>query len=342
VEYIHRTARDYLWKPEIWSHIVLDSNESSQFDPHLALLGGIVMELKTIPALKIPTDDSTGFMQGPLVLASSAMEEAIFVDSHHLRALTSLVNEIDNVMSVIWKSSWDDKTRKNDDSNEDHFSDYIYGAYYGPTEPRQASRSSIITLAIRFSLVEYVQGKLGRDSNLTQKKLGRPLLAYLAPVSSQNHLNTFKANLAPLPMATLLLAAGSDPNEAFEGNTMWQTLLSELKKDLDRHHMTTFEVVPNHREEFQEFKLMWLSIVELFVQHGADPKAPCAFRHRISKGNYEDRTWKAPATIKEIFHLDSADTGVYSDDYPVCPSILSDLTFVYFSLMAFLIKIDPS
>lgn len=222
IEYIHRTAREFLENPEIWSKIVKDSNgRSTKFDPHLRLLSGAVMRLKIAPKLSSMSVIASCEL-GIIYLARVIMRYALLVKKSSISDMVRLVDDAEMTMDMHWQSWARNQyiAGSMGDFVTGHFSDHI-GREYQDQKIIMGPQSSMFTLAIRSGLIEYVQAKIEEDDTVL-KKSGRPLLDYIArPPNEQMGIEAFKADRAPLKIATLLFATGSAPNEAFDGRTPW-------------------------------------------------------------------------------------------------------------------------
>ncbi|CZR65040.1 uncharacterized protein PAC_14940 [Phialocephala subalpina] len=298
VEYIHRTARDFLENPDIWSRIVKDSNGGSvQFDPYLRLLSGAVMRLKTAPKLSSTSVIESSEL-GVMYLARVIMRYALLVNKNNfISDMVRLVDEAEKTMDIHWQS-W---VRNQYIANHmygfvvDHFSDHI-GHEDQDQKITMDPQSSMFTLAIRSGLVEYVRAKIEEEDTVL-KKFGRPLLDYIArPPNEQMEIETFMAGHAPLKMVKLLFATGSAPNEIFDGRTPWQTFLLHLNIDLFKQ---------SRKERDQDtgaFQDMWATILELFVENGADLNTVCIISGFGLGGGYEVET-DVREIIKSAFQL---------------------------------------
>jgi hypothetical protein len=298
VEYIHRTARDYLEQPHVWAKILVDSREGSKdFDPYLNLLVGIILALKKAPVLH-DRQEVINSSLSVIRLVEEAMGYAIFVQQDSRSEMVALIDEVESVMATHWNSWLRGIMRPENVSKgvPDHFSDLVYSGWSEDTDNPLSEHypGSILTLAVRFGLVEYVGIKFNQGS-ASAKRDGIPLLDYAARPLSQ-HI-TFGADVAPLRMITMLFLEGADPNESFGGRTPWETLLRTVR--LIQSNRSGFD-----QHEFVAFQEMWLKIVELFVRRGAAQSAVCTITgHYVTDKIHENRTYGAASLIKEGFNI---------------------------------------
>lgn len=298
VEYIHRTARDYLGQPNVWAKILVDSREgSTDFDPYLNLLAGTILALKKAPVLHDRQEVIKSSLS-VIPLVEEAMGYSIFVQQSSRSEMVALIDEVESVMGNHW-SSWLQRVMRPEHVSTgvlDHFSDLVYEGWSKDTDNPLSEHypGSLLTLAVRFCLVEYVGIKLNQGTASAERS-GIPLLDYAArPLSLYV---TFAADLAPLRMITLLFLAGANPNESFHGRTPWETLLRTVR--LIQSNRSGFG-----QKEFVAFQEMWLKIVEIFVKRGASPSAVCTITgHYITDKVHENRTYGAASLIKEGFDI---------------------------------------
>jgi len=301
IDYIHRTARDFLHREEIWSTIV---QYSESLDPFLSMLGGIVMSIKMSVTTPHSHDGSVGTLS-PTYLAKIGLGTALQADGRSVSDMVRLIDELGRITQNNWQPIT--KRRHITALAEDfgirktsHFSEYYIASALEENKKKKTFpnwHSSILTLAIQSGLVDYAKAKLNHNPSLNSKRTGRPLLDYLArPV---NEWSAYKADFAPLRMAELLFIRGCKPNEDFDGTTPWQTLVLHLHANLMHHRVTTFE---GDGGDFEVFKDMWISIVELFVLNGADPEARCTQCRGIGEVQ-DDLTLSAVQMLQKTFDL---------------------------------------
>ena len=107
-------------------------------------------------------------------------------------------------------------------------------------------------------------------------------------------IEAFKADRAPLKMATLLFVTGSAPNEVFDGRTPWQTFLLHLNIDLFKQSRKEID------QDMRAFQDMWAAVLELFVKNGADLKTVCIISDFGSDLGYEIEI-DAKTIIESVF-----------------------------------------
>jgi hypothetical protein len=262
VEYIHRTARDYLAKPEIWENIARDShNDEPPFKPFAKLLEASVMQLKVVPPLDLGSTSSKyarNYYRRFLSMIRNAMKIAEYLqrEGNYAPGLVDLLDNLDHSAILHW-DKWLREAHKSEIPSNlrsfvtSHYSDYL-GASQAAILPDP--QSSMLTLAIRSGIYLYVQSKLENDINVLKKKPGRPLLSYIGePLSLKKLPLNYKS------IAGLLLENGASPNQVFDGQTPWQVFLDYLHgygRNLPDQHLA-----------------IALDVAQIFIEHQASPSA---------------------------------------------------------------------
>jgi len=272
VVYIHRTARDFLEQPRIWSKVETWSGKSI-CDPWVLLLAGRVLRLKFITSNMEDKFGDVQLVQGSIDPRPwPVIRDALSFASHRLDEMLtfriSLLDEMDRTMLIHW-ATWVKKER-----TVDSWPDKIFESPLMTYD----HQSSMLSLAVQAGLIDYVRDKTEHDLDLIKKKPGRPLLDYTLSCESV-------CELASEEMVAYLLTHGASPNQRFNpGNrTPWENALLLFSERLVSLRSTRFEIRPN---QFEGFLLKWVRIYTLLVQHGADPNAYCQIPKGYSTRNY--------------------------------------------------------
>jgi len=195
LSYLHRTVRDFLELPQVWSRILGPTRESD-FNPHVSLLKSRVVFLKFVA---LPTTKGLiGFVEETLCHAYQAELET-------RQAEVSLLDEFDRVMQ-----------RSNGSS---HF----WGASRKVTG--QKRQHNFLALAIRCGLYHYVAHKIDSQPDLVLKE-GCPLLIYAV----QRNIGLAGAYRLSSQIVELLLHNGSCPNQIYDGHSAWDLIQERLEK----------------------------------------------------------------------------------------------------------------
>jgi hypothetical protein len=206
VEFIHRTARDYLEKKDVWDGLLTHTNGSSGigFDAYLALLIACVLNFKRDLA-QDPRD-----IKDVYDYFFDASSYGKFVCPYNLHALILLLDEFDRAAMVAYRSEKPTKREFEFDPST-HWSALVYPVHWKTTFLSMASYETVNT---------YVETKLSPNTRLLEQGTGLPLLGF---IFLSFKLNVFLIGTSEtLDLLEILLAQGVDPNERYEGVAMWQ------------------------------------------------------------------------------------------------------------------------
>jgi hypothetical protein len=185
VQYLHRTVRDYLEKPDVWQ-ILLARTSRTEFNPNLALLKSCILRLKLVSIVE------------PLLVGSVAMLYAHRADAQTKKGNVALLNELDRTVTYC--------------SNMSGMTEY-WGSHKW--------QKSILSFAVQYGLHEYVYEILSKNEDIILSS-GKPLLFYAVdPIPSKQR---YPLQLSQR-MVAILLAHGADPNSKFNGGSPWDIAL---------------------------------------------------------------------------------------------------------------------
>jgi hypothetical protein len=253
ISYLHRTARDFLEKPKNWSRITRPTLKSG-FDPSVAILMASLVKLKTQPTTNVYETGVT-FLKMIKYLNMTPSDPLIEV-----------MEEYDRVLNVRWEEhggtphwSRGDPEWKwpRPDWGDDFGSIAIQLGLTWIITTRETHHASPIHRAR--------QAKLPLPFFNMVKRPGLPLIAYTIQFHNWALWECDNSLAHPtLDVKTLnqLLDQGFDPNECFQGYTVWE--------------YTLYQVHTHKDLLFQESKLdCWLNVFKVMLIHGADPYACC-------------------------------------------------------------------
>lgn len=236
VVYLHRTVRDYLSRPTIWSRL-LSLSADSNFNPHEKMLQAFVIQLESWLS---GTPDSRD--PGSSGIWNVALSHGYYADlsignpKTQIRLLTRLKNHIDRYQDGV----------------------------YGVPEP-------FLHRAIQFGCSTFVDSELSRQQS--GRKLydgsGRSLLEYaLAPQHVVASGLWFSYRPVAIRTVEVLLRRGAKMNKDSEGlgTTPWTSFLRSLWENRSSQKAKNLS---GERERM----LLWLSLFELLVSKGADKRA---------------------------------------------------------------------
>jgi len=245
VAYLHRTARDFLEKPEVWYQIM--SHSPADFVLYKAILGSLIYELKSLPR------DARG------AIAVSDCIHRTFQYSAYLEARgvpsTKWSIELEEVIRVaieqcqkVWiESVRPDKT---------------------VMEIRKRGERGFYAAAAEYPLHSIVQQKLLNGMQILPEQEHRSLLdCAIADYAAYASLCDFSFGTShPLPdirFIRRLLESGEDPNQLYRGRTPWGCVLQEACK------VSADDSIDTRLKS--DLLSVWAEIVELFITHKANP-----------------------------------------------------------------------
>ena len=246
VQYLHLTVREYLERPDVWTHL-LELTRSSGFDANVSLLRSILLTIK-----------SQDFVI-PVLGAEAMFLLALQAEGSTGKAQTALLDAIDTTASLVAL------TRK-DDYGGPGLSVLYYNAYHiGETVCEDCGLhdlcpDSLLTLAVRNGLTLFVRDYIRRCDGLKRSYRGRSLLQYALPHNRDYmspHID-FDSKAQP-SMVAMLFEEGLSPNSESCGSTPWRSLLKFL----------------TCTRKLGRLPSSWVDICILYILFGADVKAGC-------------------------------------------------------------------
>ncbi|KAH6955688.1 hypothetical protein BKA56DRAFT_563572 [Ilyonectria sp. MPI-CAGE-AT-0026] len=278
IEYLHRTARDFVEQQQQWSQVILPT-ENTDFDPHVARLLGYVAGAKMT---RFEDVSSGGFK----LLAD--------ISRLHLSAsaeTVALMDELDRILSFRWK---------------ERFKEMHWSCFNAKNEERARPiwGDDIISAAAQCDIFWFVEAKEGLATkarkerrklhemghpNASPVKSRLPFLAYAVSLP-QWAATTYPA--APnLNQVRKLLAQGCSPNETYHGFSVWGYTLHRV------HTLAFIGFAARGQLE------MWLEVFKEMLNAGADPHAFCVFDPMIftqAVGYSDDPKQLPTAVIKHV------------------------------------------
>jgi hypothetical protein len=269
VQWLHRSVRDYLEKPEVWD-AMLWHTAKTQFNPYSSLLGAYILELKIMTAPR------------PLLWTkmTSVLTFACHADFVTNRSNASLLEELEHTIAHHESQSTNISLANCTTNN-------------GPT----ILNKSFLSVAVQFCLCTYVEEQLRRKPKLIIDTPGRPLLDFAASLTPRHPLSA--------KMAALLLRHGANPNQKVDDCTVWQNALrwqvhrAQAKEEFSiRNVRSALEGVV--ASEMAEMK----AIFGLMIEHGADANVSviCRYGESITPLFVAGKCF-APDEAKEIREL---------------------------------------
>jgi hypothetical protein len=301
VQYLHRTVRNFLEKPDMWQQL-LSHTEKSGFDPHSRLLRSCIYQLNAAALLR-----RRGLVERLSTSLSVALAHAYYAYAHTGKSNGFLLDQLDRLLkrnvvpydlldgmkaeapvsmarTVSNKAPqklFSSSNRTNLDPSgieeeqitplpnvqDDEYASPIQKAIHAQvTGINPDSSNVIIHLAVQYGLVAYVTEKIAEDPNLLKfNKKARPLLDYANAPKQTSHFR-FSAQLV-----TVLLQHGANPNKRFKGRSPWENALLWHYRSLKRAREQGIEIAKDRVMER-------LKIIRVLLEHGAKPNACCYYQ----------------------------------------------------------------
>jgi hypothetical protein len=207
VEFIHRTASDYLKKKDVWDGVLSHTNgegSATGFDAHLALLIACVVSFKR---------DLVKDSRSVEIVQAHFYEAARYGKSvcpHNLHAQILLLDEFDRAAMVAYRSAKPTKDEISEFDPSTHWSALLFPVHW---------KTTFLSIASHETVNSYVEMKLSTNPRLLEHGTGLPLLGFSFLSNARSHYSVLSKIL---DLLEILLAQGADPNEKYEGVTMWQ------------------------------------------------------------------------------------------------------------------------
>ncbi len=268
IQYLHRSVRDFFGKPNVKNKLVAATNDA--FNPYLGLCKSSIMQLKVLCPDRLELDHFWDCVMWSVEYAKQA-------ELHSDEEQSRLLDEIDRASSKLAAAP-----SSVNGTFLEHYANYngrfvrdgLLNPHWTQTRFYWIRESSFLHLAAMCNLHTYLDIKLSRGSSDVRISNMPSLLDSAVslfddfaghvekPLCSQSHL--------PVQTIKLLLNKGANPNEA--SNSL-QNIIYEAK--IDRRNSG---------------KQAWVKVIELFIQHGADPEIDVGFQDLLSCGevNEED------------------------------------------------------
>jgi hypothetical protein len=235
LSYLHRTVRDFLELPQVWSRI-LDPTRESDFNPYGSLLQSRVFFLKFV---LLPTE------KRPRKHAEEILSLAYRAELKTRQAEVLLLDEFDRVMQ-----------RANGPS-------YFWGATKEYTI--QDPQHNFLALAIGCGLYHYVAHKIESQPDVVRMKESGPMLRRYAV---QKHYGLHGHHRLSSKIVELLLHNRSCPNQIYGGYSAWDIIQGRLESLTTRLSCTEGDHLRNVIKRDYEWPEL-LKATRIFLLNGA-------------------------------------------------------------------------
>ena len=232
VQYLHRTVKDFLEHPEVWSSLV--SARTWSYDPHTTLLRAMICQFKTQSLEGLGLDSYWhGIGQ---VMDQARWCEEVSSDSclqqNYIETLETFDQAAQELVLVAFPhykhARWDFTAQPGSSLPKTHWTT-AYRASLGAQHSNLSwGVGSFLSLAVALGLVCFVKARLQPECLERQPGGIRPLL--ISAVEHDTFIPAFSGSM-PFPslaMVKLLLSNSADPNYKIEQTTPWKALLEGL------------------------------------------------------------------------------------------------------------------
>lgn len=250
--YIHATVADFLDQPEVWSDITRHTMQrTGTWDPYMALLMSSVLRLKSPKCFDVQEQRETL----PYIWQQWAFTENVI-----FRMMESMSFNVDTATVLL--DEFEVAA-----TNLAQLFQVPRGCSWGPINHHWSQRSKpgilqadFLSLAVERGLIFYVNRKLKFDQSLIFAKATPPrrppLLAFV--ILGQSVIDS---------IAEVLLECSADPNELFEGFSLWRYLIHIIHTSAKKGRFLEPSAA-NDRRKIQ-------AIFRAMLQSGADPNTCC-------------------------------------------------------------------
>ena len=237
VQYLHKTVKDFLESPKVWFQL-LEKN-ANEYNPHLALCRSFVLQLKCINRAWNDNSSILYFVRRCLQHVCSIQEAGD--DGALAPDLVAILDELDCAATELAQSPG-----------------LTFQDWPRPLHVEFGVRT-FLSLTVRLGFNFYIEQKVNRGCLVVDDTETWPLLADAITMNETLIRHFGCSALVNVKMVNLLLSRGADPNQKCGSETIWQRLL-------DNMHGRTYPKL----EDMDVQIPIWIDIVLLFLQHGAD------------------------------------------------------------------------
>ena len=280
VQYLHRTVKDFLEDPQVWTK--LRASSKGDFDPYIALCRSYLTQLKVQPIEPVQAES---FL---LHNATKCLTQASLCEKHSdplslQKDLIPVLDELDCAATQIWNTF----TRPGKPApgmsvefvvgrnplwyiikgrlvcyiTQGHLGTIDSLAYRAWKDDYQVEGSSFLSLAVNIGLYHYIEAKVPDRCLEIHSGSVRPLLADAIKGLPTDPCNRYYQERIPQTrMVRLLLSNSADPNYRLGSSTVWKDMLLMLQ-----HLSNSSRAVRSNIASY------WLLVVVEFLEHGADP-----------------------------------------------------------------------
>lgn len=256
VQYLHRTVKDFLESPQVWTRIMLAC--PCTYDPYLALCGSFVAQLKCQDPGSAHTEAFQRTVRRVMLYAHSVQDGLL--QGQSAQSLVSLMDEVDRTATKLHNASdiepsWPIK----------FLSDLSYRS-----DQAAPTRLTFLSLAVRLGLHTYVEAKVHHGCLVHNNLDVVPLLSDVIGSCRELREHFSTDTIMSVKMVKMLLTHGADPDRGFVtkanyldtvppfggANTVWHYFLNNARSEMMRS---------------KEIAARLTEMIYWFLVYGADP-----------------------------------------------------------------------
>jgi hypothetical protein len=241
LDFLHRTARDFLGQAEIQKLIGMDS--VAAFDVNLFLCEAGLAQIQLLDVTDPARFDHLGHILDEVIFSAQRLEyEAA-------ESLSLILRHMDHAIEQMNPTNHTSKLAEND-------SPPLWIKDIGQPNP-------LLPACLQFSLSTYAKEVILANPNILRVRYHRPLLD-LALLSANSwfdgdHEPWYRNLAAPDPeIVELILKRGADPNGKWQDLTIWKHFLREI----DERAVSIIRLPWDVRKK-------WIDVCELCIRYGA-------------------------------------------------------------------------
>ncbi|KAF4630952.1 hypothetical protein G7Y89_g7182 [Cudoniella acicularis] len=270
VNYIHRTAKDYLAKPEVWQTFI--RHTEGTFNPDVAIAKSCVLQLGIISSQPAHPQH----WKWSRDIAINAVFHTSSAERTSNKVPQGTLDDLDQLMCTIRSTS------------ESEFSATNWTICLTTIDDKTCYQTSpFLKLAICFGLTEYIRCKRNEIETLIQGPLqgtDSNLLCYAIP-TGRSRFETVQPS-----MVDVLLAAGANPNSpGHHGESAWRAALRYA------HGLGDSQMRNNTKVILKAFQ-----ILTLMLGSGADPREAIKVADSCCLINASERTFTVEDFLIEM------------------------------------------
>ncbi|KAN0108768.1 hypothetical protein V8E51_008510 [Hyaloscypha variabilis] len=213
--YIHASVSDYLHRPDVWCEIISPTNcDKRYWNPEMALLFSSILCLKSLRCIELQENQSTlAYVWMRWRYVEDIIRREMDTANFHVDTAITLLDAFDAAATNLAQNF-----------------QVPCGKYWGPISLHWSQRNKsvqlpadFLSLALENEFYFYINQKLAQNRSLvlgrSRPLRGAPLLAFTLFNDRQ---------FMDLKTIEFLLEFSADPNEQFEGYSLWQYFLHML------------------------------------------------------------------------------------------------------------------